>query len=212
MFTGIIEEVGIIKRLEKKGNIFCLVIEGKIVLEDIKIGDSLAVNGCCLTVTKIDNKNIYFDLSLEAAKKTNLTNLKIGEKLNLERALKVADRLSGHFVTGHIDGLGEIKNKISKADTVSLEIGIPQELKKYLVPKGSIAVEGISLTINQVFTNYFTLQIIPYTLKHTNLLYKKIGDKVNIEVDMLGKYVREALPGRAKETITEEFLKENGFI
>ena len=189
MFTGIVEEVGAVKKLEKRSNIFHLVIEGKIVLEDIKKGDSLSVNGCCLTVTKIDKKNIYFDLSTETAQKTNLMSLKVDEKVNLERALRVNDRLGGHFVTGHVDSLGKITSKKARANSIFWQISIARDLKKYIVPKGSIAVEGVSLTVNEVSDECFTVCIIPHTIKNTNLVYKKIGDKVNIEVDMLGKYV-----------------------
>ncbi len=212
MFTGIIEQLGKIKKVEKRSNMFCLIVESETVFEDIKSGESISVNGCCLTVTKIEGKNIYFDISLETAKKTNLVNLKINEMVNLERALRVTDRLSGHFVTGHIDGLGEIKNKIRQGDNISLKVLIPHELKNYIVAKGSIAVEGISLTINEISDDYFSLQIIPHTFKNTNLSYKRIGDKVNIEVDMLGKYARGNTPFKTANTISEEFLKEKGFI
>lgn len=212
MFTGIIEQVGKIKKVEKRSHIFCLIIESEVVFKEIKLGESLSVNGCCLTVTKIEGKNIHFDLSLETAKKTNLVNLKINEMVNLERALRVTDRLSGHFVSGHIDGLGEIKSKIAKGGDLSFKVVIPQELKGYIVPKGSIAVEGISLTINEVADNSFTVQVIPHTLSNTNLSYKKIGDKINIEVDMLGKYVHKNLTFKKEETVTKDFLKDKGFI
>lgn len=212
MFTGIVEEVGAVKRLEKRSNIFHLVIEGKIVLEDIKKGDSLSVNGCCLTVTKIDKKNIYFDLSTETAQKTNLMSLKVDEKVNLERALRVNDRLGGHFVTGHVDSLGKITSKKARANSIFWQISIARDLKKYIVPKGSIAVEGVSLTVNEVSDECFTVCIIPHTIKNTNLVYKKIGDKVNIEVDMLGKYVYQATLVTPRGIINEQFLKERGFI
>ena len=212
MFTGIVEEVGAVKKLEKRSNIFHLVIEGKIVLEDIKKGDSLSVNGCCLTVTKIDKKNIYFDLSTETAQKTNLMSLKVDEKVNLERALRVNDRLGGHFVTGHVDSLGKITSKKARANSIFWQISIARDLKKYIVPKGSIAVEGVSLTVNEVSDECFTVCIIPHTIKNTNLVYKKIGDKVNIEVDMLGKYVYQATLVTPRGIINEQFLKERGFI
>ncbi|MCK4244812.1 MAG: riboflavin synthase [Candidatus Omnitrophica bacterium] len=201
MFTGLIEELGEVKLRKQKNNILILGIQGKKVLENSKIGDSISVDGVCLTVSDIKNKILHFDVMAETLKISTLRDLRIGNRVNLERALKVEDRFGGHFVTGHIDGKGEIM-----ADSQRLRrIAIPSELTYYIVPKGSIAVDGISLTVVEVEKNYFTISLIPYTLGHTTLGMKRGGDRVNIELDILAKYVAKLKVEKEKQG---DYLKE----
>lgn len=189
MFTGIIEELGVVKGLLPKGGISALTIEAGIASSDVKIGDSIAVNGVCLTVVKIKGSDVTFELLSETAKLTNLGKLKIGGKVNLERSLKVGGRLNGHFVTGHIDCLGIIRNKGYQASNQYFEIVIAEKFLRYIAPKGSIAVDGISLTVVNQRSNAFNVYIIPHTLQKTTLSFKDRGDAVNIEFDILAKYV-----------------------
>ena len=188
MFTGIIEELGIVKAVSRKGRVILLSVQADKVLPDIKIGDSVAVNGACLTVVKIEDKVLSFDLLEETSRLTNLGKLKSNEKVNLERSLRIGDRLSGHFVTGHIDCLGAIREKTYVSGNLSFKIAIPQEFLKFIALKGSIAVDGISLTVSGKRSNTFSVYIIPHTLKNTTLNFKGPSDCVNIELDILAKY------------------------
>lgn len=187
MFTGIIEELGTVKNIIRKSNATLLEIKVEKSTQDTKIGDSIAVNGVCLTLIKIDNDSLFFEVIPQTLKLTNLGFLRIAEKLNLERALKVGDRLSGHFVTGHIDCIGLLRGKTYCSNNLCFEIAVPSQFMKYILPKGSIAVDGISLTIVDKRYNTFTVYIIPHTLKTTNLGFKGPSDKVNIEFDLLAK-------------------------
>lgn len=188
MFTGIIEEIGIIKAVSHKGRLILLSIQADKVLPDTKTGDSIAVNGVCLTVVKIEDKVLSFDLLEETARLTNLGKLKSNEKVNLERSLKIGDRLSGHFVTGHIDCPGVIREKTYVSGNLSFKIAIPREFLKFITLKGSIAVDGISLTVSDKRSNTFSVYIIPHTLKNTTLSFKGPSSEVNIETDLLAKY------------------------
>lgn len=187
MFTGIIEEIGTIKNIIKKGKITLLKVKANKVLEETKIGDSIAVNGACLTVINKDSGDLSFEAMQETIESTNLGLLKISDKVNLERALKVGDRLSGHFVTGHIDCVGLIRKKAYINNNLCFKVAVATELMKYIIPKGSVAVEGISLTIIEKNANMLTVYIIPHTFNNTNLCFKRISDKVNIEFDILAK-------------------------
>jgi riboflavin synthase len=187
MFTGIIEELGIVKRISRSGNFILLEISALKVTEAVKIGDSISVNGVCLTVVKSGNSSISFEVMAETFKITNLGVLRINEKVNLESSLKVGDRLSGHFVLGHIDCLGIIRKKGIVSGNLAFEITIPDGFTKYCLPKGSVAVDGISLTIQEKKFGSFSVYIIPHTLKNTTLSFKGPSDKVNIEFDMLAK-------------------------
>lgn len=189
MFTGIIEEIGKVKQIIPKANIYSLETTANITLEGTKISDSIAVNGVCLTVVGIKNGTICFDVIEETSKNTNLSLLRIGEKVNLERALKMDGRLSGHFVSGHIDCLGLVKKKIYLKDSQNLTISFPAAFNNYLISKGSISIDGVSLTIQNIGRNDFSVSLIPHTLKSTNLGDRNIADKVNLEFDLLGKYV-----------------------
>ena len=206
MFTGIIEQIGTVKNISKSG----ISIESQ--FNDIKPGDSIAINGVCLTVTLLSDNTFMVDVSEETAGKTNLRELQPGDKLNLERALKFNDRVDGHFVTGHVEGIGKItgiknnQDKISKLITVSF----PKELGKYIVEKGSIAVDGISLTVVNVTVKTFSAAVIPFTLNNTILGLKKTGSTVNLETDMLAKYVEKSgITGKSQ--ITLDYLKKSGF-
>lgn len=207
MFTGIVEELGTIK---EKGNDF-LVIQAKQSLEDLKQGDSIAVNGVCLTVTEFTKDTFKVNVMPETLKLTNLGSLEVENQVNLERAMRLGDRLGGHLVSGHIDGVGKIVDKILTDENCIFKISVSAELSKYIIKKGSIAVEGISLTVAEVNAEKFKICLIPHTLNVTTLGKKNIGDLVNIEVDMIGKYVERFLDKDKKEKITTDFLAEHGF-
>jgi len=187
MFSGIVEELGELKKISKRGNVALFEIQTKKIGEDIKIGDSISVNGACLTLTENKSGVLSFEVMPQTLKLTNLGVLRIKDKMNLERALKIGDRLSGHFVTGHIDCIGIIRHKNYVNDNLCFEIVIPAKFMNYILPRGSIAIDGISLTIVDKRPNTFTVYIIPHTLKNTTLGFKGPSDKVNIELDILAK-------------------------
>ena len=191
MFTGIVEGIGIIKKFEKKTNTRSaakIKVNLGNLAKGLKAGHSVAINGVCLTVTKISKGEAEFEMIGETIKKTDLGNLESGDKVNIERSLKVGDRMEGHFVLGHIDGTGKIINIEKLPKEIKLWIELTNDLTKYVVKKGSIAIDGISLTLVDVIKNKISVCIIPHTIETTNLNSKKIGDKVNIETDILGKY------------------------
>ena len=187
MFTGIVEELGSVKACLRQGMVYRLAIECSKVLEATRIGDSIAVNGVCLTVTSIEKPVIFFDVMAETARSTNIGSLRAAEKVNLERSLKVGDRVSGHFVLGHVDCEGVIRSKGYVRDNLAFEISVKPGFLKYAVPKGSIAIDGISLTISEKRSGTVSVYIIPHTLKNTTLGFKGPSDRVNIEFDMLAK-------------------------
>ena len=187
MFSGIIEEIGQVKKISKYSNITLLEVKADKVLEDTKTGDSISVNGACLTVVKKEAGVLIFEAMPETLKVTNLGVLKISDKVNLERSLKVGDRISGHFVTGHIDCIGLVRKKNYLNGNLCFEIAVHPEFIKYCLPKGSIAIDGISLTLVSIRANSFSVYIIPHTLKNTTLGFKGPSDKVNIEFDILAK-------------------------
>lgn len=187
MFTGIIEELGVTKKISHRGSITLFEIKAQKALGDTKIGDSIAINGVCLTAVAINKDSLVFEAMPETIRITNLGSLKIGQKVNLERSLKVGDRVSGHFVLGHIDCLGIIRKKGYFNGNLAFDIAIPPEFIKYCLAKGSIAVDGISLTIADRRSNIFSVYIIPHTLKNTTLGFKGPSDKVNLEFDLLVK-------------------------
>lgn len=212
MFTGLIEEVGIVEELVLGNISYKLKIRANIVLENIKLGDSIATNGICLTVVEFSENSFTVDVMAETIKKTNFNSLKNGSRVNLERALKLGDRLGGHIVTGHIDGVGKINFFSKEGIATIVNITIDKSLEKYIVEKGSIAIDGTSLTIFDVKQNSFSVSLVPITKENTILLKKNIGDIVNIECDIIGKYTERLFSvGNRKEDISENFLKENGF-
>ena len=187
MFTGIIEELGQARDISRRGNISLLVIESGKVWQDSRIGDSIAVNGVCLTVINIDKGRLSFEVMPQTMKNTNLSGLRINEPVNLERSLKLGERLSGHFVLGHIDCIGLIRRKSYVENNLCFEIALPAEQMGYVLPRGSIAVDGISLTVVSKSSNLVSVYVIPHTLKNTTLNVKGPSDKVNIEFDILAK-------------------------
>lgn len=213
MFTGIIEEIGRVREFKKTGINAFISIEALNILTDVKCGDSIAVNGVCLTVTHYEEKHFTASISEETLRVTNFQNIKVDDKVNLERALKLSDRLSGHLVTGHIDCVGTVLEKIDKGDFSILVISFNSDFKRYVIKKGSIAIDGVSLTINDVSDNSFRLNIIPHTLKMTNLQFIKAGSKVNIEFDIIGKYVESMLNKNCKDgdAVILDLLQKSGF-
>lgn len=209
MFTGIIEEVGKIKTLKRSGRSARLVVQAAKVLEKTPIGASIAVNGVCLTVTKISGSEFYVDVMNESLRRSNLGLLKTNDHVNLERAMSANGRFDGHLVSGHIDGTGVIGKIIKDDIAYRYWIKADQELLRHIVEKGSIAIDGISLTVVSVRGTGFEVAIIPHTLKMTSLFLKPVGAQVNLETDMIGKYVEKMAEGSSK--ITKEFLMKHGF-
>ena len=206
MFTGIIEEISKIIYLRKQRG---LTVDTEIVYKNSSLGDSISVNGACLTITGIKNKALTFDTMQETLSKTNLKYLKTGDFVNLERSLKPESRLGGHFVYGHIDGIRrivELSPKGSKESYIDIQLEIGD--RKYLVEKGSVAIEGISLTIGKIFSDKLRVYLIPHTLENTTLKYEKKGNYVNVEFDILGKYI---LNKTNAPTLTKDFLTQAGF-
>lgn len=206
MFTGIIEETGIILNAKNP-----LTIKVAKILEDIHIGDSVAVNGVCLTVTKYDKHTITLDVMQETYSRTNLGSLKAGSIVNIERAMSANGRFGGHIVSGHIDGTGILTNITNDGIAKWLTISAPKEILKYIIMKGSVALDGVSLTVAYIDNNCFKVSVIPHTQKETTLLQKSIGSKINIENDIVGKYIEKFLTIQKDSNITIDFLKENGF-
>ena len=189
MFTGIIEEIGTVISINNKKNNKEFIIKIEKMFHDVNIGDSISVNGVCLTVTEINNQEINFDIVNETLEKSNLGSLLVGSNVNLERALSLSSRFNGHILQGHVEGVGVIVDYKKHKKEVRISIGIDPSLLVYCIPKGSIAFDGISLTIAKINNNIIEVSLIPHTLKHTNLSNKKIGDSVNIETDIISKYI-----------------------
>ncbi|MFC7442182.1 riboflavin synthase [Laceyella putida] len=215
MFTGIIEEVGQLIHVKKQPAAMELTVQAKQVLQGTRLGDSIAVNGVCLTVTRMGTDVFCADVMPETMKRTNLRHLHAGAPVNLERALAVGDRLGGHFVQGHVDGVGTIQSITPLANAVVFRIQVEPALTDYMIPKGSVAVNGISLTLVDVEADAFSVSIIPHTLHHTQLQQAKPGDQVNIECDMIGKYLAKWVKGKpatAHDSLSMETLKKAGFL
>lgn len=214
MFTGLIEEVGSVHAIKKSGQTMVISIQADKVLEHTKIGDSISVNGVCLTVTELAAQYFSADVMPETFRRTNLHLLSPGSPVNLERAMQANARFGGHIVQGHVDGCGVISDRreMENATVFTIRLDDPQ-LLRYMIDQGSITVDGISLTIVQVTDEHFTVSIIPHTLQHTALQEKKRGDVVNIECDVIGKYVEKMLrPHREKPgRLNEQFLRDHGF-
>ena len=217
MFTGIIEEIGTIKSINSNGISSQLCINANKILEDTKIGDSIAVNGVCLTVTSIKSNSFKADVMAETLRRSNLGSLIPQSKVNLERAMPANGRFGGHIVSGHIDGTGTIVETKPEGNAVWIKINCSSNLLKYIIHKGSITIDGISLTVAKVTDSDFSVSIIPHTAANTTLLQKKSGDVVNLENDVVGKYIEKLLSfqkideQKPQSKITEEFLRQNGF-
>ncbi|MBN9655187.1 riboflavin synthase [Halobacillus litoralis] len=215
MFTGIVEEIGTLKSVKNKTEALEVNLSAKEILTDVKLGDSISVNGVCLTVTNFSEQTVSFDVMPETYRATNIHELQQGDPVNLERAMAAGGRFGGHLVSGHIDGTGKIVSKKPESNAVYYEIELPDELIQYFVYKGSIAVDGTSLTVFGVDDSKVTISLIPHTMEHTVLGAKGPGDSVNIECDMIGKYVAHFLSGQNKEEpksrLSKQFLSDNGF-
>ncbi len=218
MFTGIIEALGTITKLENRGHdIRLTVATGKLDMSDVKMGDSIATNGVCLTVVDYADSFYSADVSAETIKYTGFANYQVGSQVNLEKALRAADRLGGHIVSGHVDGVGEISRIVNQTDYVEIWVKAPDDLAKYIAHKGSITVDGVSLTVNDVNGSEFMLWIIPHTLQETVLGTYKAGTKVNLEVDVIARYLERLMLGDdaakpSSKGIDMAFLAENGFL
>ena len=212
MFTGIIEGQAKVKQIQATQNGAVIFFEAPFVLEGFKIGDSIAINGACLTAVKIENNFFSVDVAPETLSLTTLGTLKEGELVNFERALKLNGRLDGHLVSGHIDGVGKIISKETKGNAILFRIEVNKELSYYMIKKGSVAIDGISLTINSLNINSFDISIIPHTLSLTTLNSKNIGSKVNIETDIVGKYLEKFTNKKSESKIDKEFLLKAGFL
>lgn len=216
MFTGLIEEVGTVESVIKSVKSARITIRAKKVLDGVQLGDSISTNGVCLTVTSFDGSRFSVDVMAETMRRTNFRTFAPGYKVNLERALSLGDRLGGHMVSGHIDGVGTILRYDKEDNAVWITVSAAPEILTYVIEKGSIAIDGVSLTVAYVDDTVFRVSIIPHTKDATTLLDKKIGDEVNLECDMIGKYIEKFLARRAekpgKKDMDMNFLKDNGFV
>ena len=213
MFTGLVEEIGKIESVGSLNGGKRISIFASKILNGLKVGDSIAINGVCLTVTQINSQGFTCEAVGATLTKTTLVNVSANQYVNLERALLFSDRLGGHFVQGHVNGIGTISKIIRLGENYSVEITIPEELCKYIVNEGSIAVDGISLTVAEIINNKFVLSIIPHTWNSTILKNKQVGDKVNIETDIIAKYVENIIsnPGANKNKFTDSWFKNLGY-
>jgi riboflavin synthase len=213
MFTGLIEDTGRVASFHRRGEAGVLVVETSLPTAELAIGDSVAVNGACLTVTARSDRTLTFDVSPESISRTSIGKLCSGSRVNLERALRIGDRLGGHIVSGHIDCGGQLIRSENRSGNYQLQFTLPPEHARYLVEKGSVTIDGISLTVNAVSHDGFSVNIIPHTYSSTTLGQLRVGDKVNIETDIIGKYVeRLASPWKPEGSLSMKTLAENGFI
>ncbi|HOJ71343.1 MAG TPA: riboflavin synthase [Syntrophorhabdaceae bacterium] len=212
MFTGIIEDIGEITAINKTGGRWEFSIKTRLLKEDVKEGDSICVDGVCLTVTRLSGINFYADASYETINVTTLGKKSVGDRVNLERAMGAGARFGGHFVTGHVDCIGTIRRKEPSGDSVRLSIEVPEDISRFIVKKGSVSIDGISLTVNSKDDNIFTVNIIPYTSMRTTIGEKEVGSSVNIETDIIGKYVDSFLEKSEKKGIDMDFLYKHGYI
>jgi len=215
MFTGLIEEIGSVDSIVKSTKAARITIKARKVLEDVKLGDSICTNGVCLTVTYFDSEKFTVDVMAETMRRSNLGMLSKGDEVNLERALKLSDRLGGHIVSGHIDGLGKIENYTKEDNAVWITVSAPPGILKYIVQKGSITTDGVSLTVAYIDDEKFKVSIIPHTKDVTTLPHKNIGAMVNLECDMIGKYIEKLMKYEddtpVKKGIDIDFLNRHGF-
>jgi riboflavin synthase len=221
MFTGIIEGLGTIKGLRPVGKGKRLVIDADVSLDEVKLGDSIAVNGACLTVVVIQGRRFEADVSPETLSTTIFGRAKVGDRMNLERALRLADRIDGHLVSGHVDGVGVLTQRKPVGNAIGVTISVPESLTRYMIKKGSVAVDGISLTINNVAPRNFDVSIIPHTAQLATIGFKKVGEAVNIETDMIGKYIERFMGDKRapeaegevrKPPLDRDLLGKSGFL
>lgn len=207
MFTGIVEEIGKVKEISRSGQGLTLKIECNKVINDTVFGDSISTNGVCLTVTELGTNYFTADIMPESIRMSNLGELQIGSEVNLERALTLNTRLGGHMVSGHIDGVGYIRRMIKESNATWIDIQVPVDMTRYIIQKGSIALDGVSLTVANIEGSMVSVSIIPTTKDETTLLSKRIGDRINIECDLVGKYIEKL----TKRNLSPELLKQLGF-
>lgn len=212
MFTGIVEDIGTVKAISRAKTSMQLTIFSSKIVEDVHLGDSIAVNGVCLTVISFTKDSFTVDVMPETVKATSIRDVSVGSFVNLERAMSASGRFGGHIVSGHVDGIGTIIRKRRQENAIYYDIKISEELRRFCIPKGSIAIDGTSLTLFGVQNQIITISLIPHTVEKTVIGRKKEGDIVNVENDMLGKYIIYNMEGnQEKKTITEDFLRQNGF-
>lgn len=211
MFTGIIEEMGAVRSLQRSGGSARLTVAASKVLEGTALGDSICVNGVCLTVVSLGAAEFSADVAVETLRVTNLGELRNGAKVNLERALQLSARVGGHLVSGHVDAVGRIRERREEGNGWRVVFEAPEAVLRYVIRKGSVAIDGISLTVADVDASGFSVAMIPHTAKLTTLGFKAAGDTVNLESDIIGKYVERLLGGRAPEALSLDLLRKNGF-
>ena len=217
MFTGIIEAVGTLRKLERKGDdIRLTVASGKLDLNDVRLGDSIATNGVCLTVVQQLADGYVADVSAETVSLTGFANYKVGTKMNLEKAVTPTTRLGGHMVSGHVDGIAMVEQRLVRGQAIEFWLAAPAELGRYIAHKGSITIDGVSLTVNEVDGSRFRLTIVPHTAGETTLIDLQAGDKVNIEVDLIARYLERLMNYDGKDSksggVTMEMLARAGFV
>lgn len=216
MFTGLVAELGTVQSLARQGESYHLTVSAAKVMANLKIGDSVAVNGACLTVVRLDGGAFTADVMPETVRLTNIGQLRVGDKVNLERTLRLCDGLDGHIVSGHVEGQGVIVGRRPEGIAMVVNISAPPELLKYIIKKGSVAIDGISLTVTQTTDTDFSVSLIPHTAKETTLGFKDVGDRVNLETDIIGKYVERMLNWDKKRDgaalLDKNTLLENGFM
>jgi len=215
MFTGLIEDVGRLLKLERRGSSAVLTVATALPQDGFRLGDSVAVNGVCLTVVAMRGDALSFDVSPETLDTSSLGRLSPGGEVNLERAMRLSDRLGGHIVTGHIDCVATVSGRHEESGNIIFQFTLPEKNASYIVPKGSVAIDGISLTVNSVTANGFSVNIIPHTAAMTTLRLRRQGDLVNIETDIIGKYVERLLSrgeGARREGLSLDLLAKSGFV
>jgi riboflavin synthase len=216
MFTGLIEDLGTLRQIRRGGESVRLVVATGIPMGELTTGESIAVNGICLTVTSFGDGTFTADVSPETLIRTTLGELQRGNPVNLERALRLSDRLGGHMVSGHVDGIGTILERVQDRNAIRFSCRVPADISRFLVEKGSVAIDGISLTVNEIKGDTFSVAVIPHTLAVTTLRDRVVGSRVNIETDIIGKYVEKFLRGKegddGKDSLDLQFLAKHGFI
>ncbi|WP_373500643.1 riboflavin synthase [Desulfococcus sp.] len=218
MFTGIIEGLGTIRGIQPSGEGCKLAVDADFALAGTRLGDSIAVNGACLTAVALNGRSFTVDVSPETMARTTFGRMRAGDRVNLERALRLSDRLDGHLVSGHIDGMGSLADRKARSNAIIISFRVPRDLTRYMIPKGSVAVDGVSLTINAVTADGFEVSLIPLTARLTTVGMKAVGDAVNIETDMIGKYVERFVTGGKPKTaagqdgVDIDFLARHGFL
>lgn len=216
MFSGIVEEVGTVRRLDRRSGRAVLIVGARRVLDDVRVGDSIAINGACLTVTAFDTNQFTVEMTPETLRRTNLGDLEVGGRVNLERSLPANARIGGHFVQGHVDGVGQVESIRPEGDATIATFSAPAHVQRYIVPKGYVAVDGMSLTVVDRLSDGFTISFIPHTLEVTVAQDYALGTRVNLEADIVGKYVERFLHPNTEERgtagITRERLRQYGFV